>query len=345
MLNVIPKGNVIKVYALAWIAGYLILYFFLRDYLPEKYLRDFLTIQKLTDDAQAADWGGAYNIAAMVAGALPSWAIDILVTAIGSYTIWIIVTSLRSLKGMLLIIPVLAPMIVLDMVQFGKEIFVIPLTLIILRIAEKTPSMLKAFLAICVIYLLYGIFFRQYYLLILGSFMLIMLTLRSSPPFRLFYLLLLLVFMIAVPSRAFMELQGDRDAINQWSNLVTNTVRTAIYNPFVPDNGFHFALNYLYVFLKLNLPILFDQTLNEIILFVNILIYGRLIYAGIRQRPMTAVTLLPWLFLAHISVLTIFEPDSGSYFRHFSSVLLYLIPALRRLEQEYAQRVLSEKNA
>jgi hypothetical protein len=224
------------------------------------------------------------------------------------------------------------------MVQFGKETFVIPLTLLIWRVTEKASSKAKAFCAIGAIYVVYGLFFRQYYLIILASFAGIMLFRRSAAPLRLAYIFVLLALSFAVPAPVFEQLQGPRDEINRYSNLVTDTVRTAIYNPFPPDNAYHFGLNYLYTLVKLNLPILFDHTLNEIDLFLNILIYGALVYAGIRQRSASATSLLPWLFLAHISVLIIFEPDSGSYFRHFSSVMVYLIPALRVVEERYAQR-------
>src|ERR1700722_7983922 len=132
MRKIIPPSIVIRNYALVWMSAYLVLYFFLRNMLPEKYLRDAMTIQKLADDAHAADWGGAYNIAAMVAGALPAWAINVLVAGTGSYTIWVVITSLRSLRSMAIIPFILLPVIVLDLVQFGKEIFIIPITFIIL---------------------------------------------------------------------------------------------------------------------------------------------------------------------------------------------------------------------
>ena len=342
MRKIIPPSIVIRNYALVWMSAYLVLYFFLRGLLPEKYLRDSMTIQKLADDAHAADWGGAYNIAAIVAGSLPMWAINILVAATGCFTIWLVVTSLRSLRGMAIIPFILLPTIILDLVQFGKEIFIIPVTFFILRLAEKVSSGTKVFFVIAAIYLVYGVFFREYYLIILAAFTGILITVRSPPPFRVFYLLLLLAVLVVVPSHLFMDLQGSRDAINRWSNMVTNEVRTAIYNPYIPDNGFHFVLNYLYVFLKLNVPLIFDHTMNEVILTVNILFYGYMIYVGVRRRPVTPLNMLSWLFLSHVLVLAIFEPDSGSYFRHFSSVIVYIVPALRMVEQRYAERVLHD---
>ena len=326
-------SNAITIYALTWIAGYLVLFFFLRDYLPEKFLRDSLTIQKLAEDMHSADWGGAYAIAAKFSAIFPGWLLNIAVAIIGSYTIWYVTTSARTIKGMLLIVPILAPAIILDMVQFGKEIFVIPLTFIILYVAQKTPSILKAFLVIAAIYLFYGLFFRQYYLLIFVAFIAFMTMVKSPPPIRILYLLIFMIVMVAVPSKVFMQLQGDRDGINQLSNLVSNEVRTAIYNPYTPDNTLHFIANYGYAFLRLNLPIVFSPSVSDIILFINILIYGRMMYAGMRQRPITPLSLLPWLFLSHLVVLWVFEPDLGSYLRHFSSIIVYIMPAFREREQ------------
>jgi hypothetical protein len=335
-MNTVPaarRSNIITIYALTWIAVYLVLVFVLRDYLPEKFLRDSLTIQRLAEDLHSSDWGGAYAIAAKMSAIFPSWFLNIIVAVVGGSTIWYVTTSAKSIRGMLLIVPILAPAIVLDMVQFGKEVFVIPLTFIILVVAQRTPSILKAFLVIAAIYLLYGLFFRQYYLLIFLAFIAFMVTVKSPPPFRLVYLLLLMIVIVAVPSKVFMQLQGDRDSINMYSNLVTNEVRTAIYNPYVPDGGVHFLINYAYAFLRLNLPILFSPTVSDILLFINVLIYGRMVYGGIKQRPITPMSLLPWLFLSHLVVLWVFEPDLGSYLRHFSSIIVYIIPAFREWEQ------------
>ena len=48
---------------------------------------------------------------------------------------------------------------------------------------------------------------------------------------------------------------------------------------------------------------------------------------------------LPLLFIAHILVLFIFEPDAGSYMRHASSVIFYLLPSLRMTEQRRVDAV------
>jgi hypothetical protein len=109
-------------------------------------------------------------------------------------------------------------------------------------------------------------------------------------------------------------------------------VRTAFFNPFQPDNVFGFVGNYGYAFLRLHFPIFWDLTPNEWILFLNVIIYAGLVKYGLRHLSGSR-RLLAMLFLAHVTVLIFFEPDLGSYFRHFSSVFLYLLPAFALREE------------
>jgi len=343
MLALRPRRGIIDVYAIVWVVVYLLLMFALKDFLPEKYMRDSMTIQMLADNAQAKqDATTAYSIAGTVAAVFPLWFLNILVAAVGSVTIWTVVTSLRSLRGMLLAVPVLGPAIILNLVQFGKETFTIPFAFLVLWIAKKSSSKTKAFLAIAAAYAFYGAFFREYYAIILMAFAGILLLRRSPAPLRIVYVLLAIAALCVVPAHVLDQLQGSRDVVNRIYNAVSNAVRTSIYNPFPPDNAWHFALNYIYVLARLNLPLLFDHTPNEFVLTLNLVIYGALVFMGIRRSSGTAMDFLPWLFLSHLLVLAIFEPDSGSYFRHFSSVLVYLIPTLRLVEQRYAARTLRE---
>lgn len=344
MSTVISDKNVVRFYAAAWITAYLVVYFFLKSYLPDEYFRDALLIQKLAVGGGEEEWGGAYAIAAFMARILPAPVIIGLVAAVGSFTIWMIVTSLRTVSGMLMIIPALAPFLVLNVMDFGKESFVIPLTYLILWSTTKARSTPYAFVSICAIYLLYGIFFREYYLIILAVFVGCCIIRRAPPPLRLLYILLTVLALFVIPSKMFMDLQGDRDQINYVAEMIF-PVHTAILNPVPPNSAFHFIVNYFYVIAKLTLPFLFRQTANEFVLFANVLIYGRLIYFGLKNRAKGPMTFLPLLFIAHILVLFIFEPDAGSYFRHASSVILYLLPSLRLIEQRRADAIHDEPRA
>jgi hypothetical protein len=114
-------------------------------------------------------------------------------------------------------------------------------------------------------------------------------------------------------------------------------VRTYFFNPFPPDSAAHFLGNYVYAFFKLHLPFLSFQTASEAILFLNELAYGFIAFFGLRAGR-GSVKLLCLLFLAHVATLTLFEADFGSYFRHFSSVVLYLLPAFALFEERECLR-------
>lgn len=337
---VISDKNVLRFYAAAWVILYLITYFFLKNFLPEEYFRDSLVIQRLAMTGNGEQWGGAYGIAAFMTRVLSTTGTTILVAAMGSAVICYIIMSLKTIRGMILIVPVLGPFIILNIMDFGKESFVIPLTFIILQIALKSRSTIHAIITIFIVYLLYGLFFREYYLIILAAFVCCIIFRKASLPFRILYLLLFVCILFVIPSKFFITLQGDRDRINEVANLYFNRVHTAIYNPLPPDNGFNFIVNYLYAFARLNLAFIFRFSANEIILLFDSVIFFRLAYTTLKKPGINEATLLPLLFVAHLLVLYIFEPDVGSYLRHASSVFLYLLPSLGLAEQNYINRYL-----
>ena len=83
--RVIPSRKIVLSYAFAWIVIYVILCSFFKDYLPDKYFRDFVQIQKLTEaNERVEDWGGAFQMAAMMVRILPMWLINAIVMTIGS---------------------------------------------------------------------------------------------------------------------------------------------------------------------------------------------------------------------------------------------------------------------
>src|SRR5690606_16251863 len=124
------------------------------------------------------------------------------------------------------------------------------------------------------------------------------------------------------------ELGEARDIVNrgrQWSNFAGS--RSAFMNLVPTRDAFDFLVNYFYAVLRLNLPILFNPAPQEVFLMLNVGIYGWLAYIGCSVRD-PAVRFPVVLFISHVLVLTIFEPDLGSYLRHLSSVFIYLLPAL-----------------
>ena len=105
---------------------------------------------------------------------------------------------------------------------------------------------------------------------------------------RLLYIFLAFLSIFLIPPKVFINLQGHRDVFNHVANALFSVVHTAIFNPLPPDSATHFIINYLYVFVRLTFPFLFRQSVNELVLVINILFYGYLVYAGIKNRWMGA---------------------------------------------------------
>jgi hypothetical protein len=328
-----------------WIAFYLVVFFFLTEYLPVEYFRDSLLIQKLALTSDVSEWGGAFSIAAFIARTLPPPVLKGLIALLGSFTIWYVIQSLKTVKGLVLIVPVLAPFIILNMLDFGKESFVIPLTFLVLWATRKSPTVLFAFIAICLIYLAYGIFFRPYYLIILAAFLACIFFVRIALPFRIIFVSAIIVALFLLPSQLFMDLQGDRDRINYIANLLTAVVHTAIMNPFPPDSAAHFIINYFYAVFRLLVPVATRQAPSDFVLLYNVLFFGYFLWVGVKNRGMGPVGLLPLLYIAHMLVLFIFEPDSGSFLRHASSIMLYLLPTISWVEERRVEKAREAQRA
>jgi hypothetical protein len=103
--------------------------------------------------------------------------------------------------------------------------------------------------------------------------------------------------------------------------------RTVFYNLLPSDNIFNFIINYFYAIFRLNFAFILSPKPQELFLALNLGVYFFLTLIGIRAAD-ARVRLPTLLFVAHFGVMMLFEPDLGSYLRHTSSVLLYLVPAL-----------------
>lgn len=98
-------------------------------------------------------------------------------------------------------------------------------------------------------------------------------------------------------------------------------VRSGWYNPISEYGWFSFFYNYMYAFLKLNFPILFEVTVKELYLQSYLLVIFYVIYAGRKCFVLVFPLIVMFFFYP------LFEPDLGSYLRHLSSwypVFIYL---------------------
>jgi hypothetical protein len=336
MLPLKPDRLVLLSSALFWMVIYLTVFFIFQDAIPEKYLRDANIIENLVEGKTTIDGeDDSFAAVVLIFSIFPQYVNYIVVGLLNCYILWRILSQVQTFLGMVLIILVLVPMAVSDMMELGKETIVLMITLLILIVSEQGRSRLPVMLTILGCYIVYGTFVRNYYLLIIVTFLGYLILDKLKGGARLFYLLFVLLGIFLLPQDVYQSLEGARDAVYYQAALDT-PVRTSFVNPFPPDSGMHFLGNYAYALCLLNFPFLMDVTLNEVVMFINVVIYASLIRFGVRHLP-EPQRLLTFLFVAHITVLILFEPDFGSYVRHFSSVFLYLLPAFALQEQKHAQ--------
>jgi hypothetical protein len=141
------------------------------------------------------------------------------------------------------------------------------------------------------------------------------------------------ILIMLIPNETYHILQGARDASVTYLKYTSpHVVRTLIESPFPPTGLLNFLLNYMYAFLVCVFPLLIDRTPKELILIIFNLACAFLLVVGLRSKNHAACS-LSRLFLAHFIVLLLFEPDLGSYLRHLSNAVLYLVSSMLALEK------------
>ena len=109
--------------------------------------------------------------------------------------------------------------------------------------------------------------------------------------------------------------------------LVEAAVRTYFFNPLPPDNLGSFLVNTFWGVLVMFVPFFVAQSFNEVLMMINVFMYCGMVLALLRFRG-GAGQLPAYLFIGHILTQAQFEPDLGSYVRHFSSVLVMISPGI-----------------
>lgn len=243
--------------------------------------------------------------------------------AIGVFLWWLRVPRLIALACFMLLAPIF-----LYLPFFIKDTFTTPVSIgaVLVLISRRWPAWAQIG-CVLLLYVAYAAIFRQYYFLIAGIWLGVMVFLYASWPWRIAMLVTIPLIMLLVPGHIYDAMQEPRDIANSMRvGFAGAGNRTAFINLVKPDGLGSFVINYLYAAFRLNLPIVGGGP-KEAYLFLNICLYGWLTWTGLRSGNMR----ISWptgLFLAHVLVLTIFEPDLGSYLRHVSTAVLLLAPSL-----------------
>jgi hypothetical protein len=326
-----PLGkDLVLVVTLLWVGAYLLLLFAFYDLIPEKFSRDS---RKIMDIMQGTEMGkGSFLQTALLLSLIPSYLLTMTAAIIGSAVIFIYMSKIRTVSGIVVASSVMMPTTLLNLLYLSKETIVILMTIFVLYSTLRIKNAQAKIGVILIVYFVYGYFVRNYYLLIALVFVMLHIGFKMNLSLKTLFLGCALALLFFAPESVFQLLQGHRDRVNYNAlHVIGSDNRTLFFNAFPPNNPVHFIGNYFYAAAILNFPFLKFVSIKELVLFINIIIYGRLTVLGLRfGNQSTAI--LGKLFIAHILVFILFEPDLGSYFRHFSSLLLYLTPAFTLLE-------------
>ena len=133
---------------------------------------------------------------------------------------------------------------------------------------------------------------------------------------------------IFIPNEWYYMLISNRDVSNDYAISIGSINRTAFYNIIQPINLVEFIYNYFYVSSIMILPILKFFSIKELFLLTLNIISLRILFLSFKIIDQIKVRFFISLFLSHLLVLFLFEPDLGSYLRHSSSIGLYLVSLL-----------------
>lgn len=319
----------------ATFAFFLLIYIIGPDFILPSQTRDAQTVADMaTNLDDISNGAGGYYYTSLLLSYLPSGGEEWLVLSTAILFISIIFSKIKTLPAAALASFLCVTPILMFLFAYMKDTFTPLLTAIcLLVLSSHRPLIFRMFLVL-IFYAAYGIYFRQYYLVIAGAFLLLMIFQISNWYARLVLALLALSVFMLLPDAYFYEIGNARDFVNRgrWFDATGN--RTTFFNLVPPTNSINFVINYAYAIVRLNFPWLFSFGVKELFLTLNIAIYAFLINLGLKS-PNERTRLPTILFFSHILVLHIFEPDLGSYLRHASSALLYLLPTLVLIDYRF----------
>lgn len=291
---------------------------------------DAETVAQLSTTTVEADAFDGYSAVALIYAHIGGAARVLILLALGIALIVVLFWHLRLPRTLMLAGFCLLPAFLLYLPLFTKDTFVTPLILAatLLLISDRIAVVYKISI-VMVLYCVFGFAFRPYYFIIAGAWLGILIFMNVSARWRVALLLLLPLLLLAIPADVYDTLQSQRDIVNYGRvGMAGAGFRTAFLNLFEPHGLGTFAGNYVYAIYRLNLPILSPGVgPKEFYLFLVLCVYGWLAATGLRSGN-ARISWAAGLFLAHVLVLNIFEPDLGSYLRHLSTAVLLLAPSL-----------------
>lgn len=212
--------------------------------------------------------------------------------------------------------------------HISKEWITFLFSLLFAVVFKKMESK-KLFLVLCILIFLYSYFFRTYFGLVFIYFCIFFMFFNYRKS-RLWIVLIVIFILIVVPNKYLFEIFYIRQDLNYY-RMDSVDAQTMISDVFISNNNFIMFFNYLLNIFRLLFPLevifvsfkikyvffVIYMLLNSYIIFFNVKNYNKL---STKQKNIL-------IFLLSIIVVHgIFEPDYGSYIRHFISYffIIYL---------------------
>lgn len=322
--------SVFPLISAAFICGYVIVYMFFRDSLPEKWSVDSAKILSILSYGSGGGLDNSFAATAAFFSIIGRDNLDVFTVCTSSIFLIFATYGTRVPSDFALRWLLIMPCMMLNMFAPSKETIVLIITMMICApVIFARGSKPYIWTMLTLLYLPYGLLVRKYYLLIFATFLLLHFAWRKGRRVRIAASAIVLCGLLVSPSGVLETLQSPRDTSNSYAQSIGSDNRTAFNNPVPPTSGPNFLVNYGYATALLLTPIIFFQTPSDVfaqIVMIAVLVSlfrtrNRLKHAS--GHSITAIFLA--LLVAHILVQLIFEPDLGSFTRHLSSVFLYLI--------------------
>lgn len=306
--------------------------------LPGMMAADSEIIENMRDGViDAGD--GSFAATALFFSFFPKPLDVILLLAIGWVSLGLMLYKLKTPQAYFAVYLMTFPAIISAMIRPQKEIIVIILAICVTYIVMYTEkSKLMKLLIIMGMYAVYAAVFRSYYFLIIFTFICTFVFAKASVSQKVCLVLVGIALLLMTPVEILVKLQGQRDLMN-YVRVSSGEAghRTAFMNPYLIDSLWHFILNYVHAILRMHTPIIFDFGIKSIGWMGIASLYAYALLKGAWQKWEGSDILFP-LFMAHLLVLMLFEPDIGTYIRHITSVFLYVLPGILALDKSWQKK-------
>lgn len=307
------------------------------QWLPHNFQKDSVVILNIASDlaAHVGEVGKSYWNTAVFFSVFNGH-VTPFILLLGLVVLAVYFHPIETLPGMGLALFICTPAVILSMLRPQKETIMTLLVLAVYWIATRPRWPVWVQLPLIVLgYAVYAHLFRDYfYLIALVAAGIVTLLAIRVPAVQWGVVLGVFGALLAAPVEWLRALQEQRDKANAFRVAGEAGARTVINNPHYVDSTWDFIFNYGSAFVHLNVPALFSRHPKDLVMSVSTAAYLYLIVRGyVCKRPGSLI--LTSLFAAHALVLCLFEPDLGSYFRHLSSVFLYLVPGITVFEEDF----------